>query len=68
MEKQYFSEQAQRVRDMAEKADPFTKRRLLILAEHYDARAIESSRPLRPLKPRTPLRSDFKSTDPNDPA
>jgi hypothetical protein len=47
METQYLREQAQRVRDIAERADPFTKKRLLTLAEHYDARALESSRPFR---------------------
>lgn len=55
METQYFKEQAQRVRDLAEKADAFTKKRLLALADHYDARALESSRPVRPIKPLTPL-------------
>jgi len=45
METQYFREQAQRVRDIAEKADPFTKKRLLTLAEYYEARALESPRP-----------------------
>src|SRR5689334_22075679 len=36
METQYFREQAQRVRGIAEKADPLPKKRLLILVEHYD--------------------------------
>jgi hypothetical protein len=47
MEPQYFREQAQRIRDIAERADPFTRKRLLALAERYDARVLESSRPLR---------------------
>ena len=55
METQYFREQAQRVRELAEKADSFTKKRLLTLAQHYDARALESSRPIRPLISPTPL-------------
>jgi hypothetical protein len=55
METQYFREQAQRVRDIAEKADPFTKKRLLALAEYYEARALESPRPLRPIKAPTSL-------------
>ncbi len=55
METQYFKEQAQRVRDLAEKADAFTKKRLLALADHYDARALESSRPVRLIKPLTPV-------------
>ena len=33
MEPQYFEEQAQRGGDIAERADPFTKKRLLPLAE-----------------------------------
>jgi hypothetical protein len=68
MEMQYFREQAQRVRDLSEKADPFTKKRLLTLAEHYDARALDCSRSLRPIKPPTPLpAATLKGTDPNDP-
>ena len=55
METQYFREQAQRVRDIAEKADPFTKKRLLTLAEYYEARALESPRPQRPIKAPTSL-------------
>jgi hypothetical protein len=55
METQYFREQAQRVREIADKADTFTRKRLLSLAEHYDARALASSRPLRPIKPATPV-------------
>jgi hypothetical protein len=69
METQYFKEQAQRVRDIAEKADPFTRKRLLALAEHYDAQTIETSRPLRPIKSATPEpAATLKSTGPNDPA
>jgi hypothetical protein len=55
MQTQYFYEQAQRIREIAEKADPFTKKRLLTLAEYYEARALESSRPLRPIKAPTSL-------------
>jgi hypothetical protein len=32
----YFKEQAERVRNIATLADPFTKKRLLALAEKYD--------------------------------
>jgi hypothetical protein len=32
----YFKEHAARVRDIASLADPFTKKRLLALAEKYD--------------------------------
>lgn len=44
---------AQRARDLAEKADPFTRRRLLDLAKRYDAKGKPpgSARPLPP--PRT---------------
>jgi hypothetical protein len=42
----YFKEQAARVRDIASLADPFTKKRLLSLAEKYD--------PAKPLRA-TPL-------------
>jgi hypothetical protein len=38
MNDEYFSEQSRRVRSIADKADPFTKKRLLVLAESYDAR------------------------------
>jgi hypothetical protein len=39
MDREFYRQQAQRVRDLAEKADPFTRRRLLDLAGRYDARA-----------------------------
>jgi hypothetical protein len=38
MNEDYFKEQAARVRNIARNADPFTKRRLLDLAEKYDGR------------------------------
>jgi hypothetical protein len=38
MNDDYFREQASRIRAMADKADPFTKKRLLDLALTYDAR------------------------------
>jgi hypothetical protein len=38
MNEDYFKEQAARVRQIASNADPFTKRRLLDLAEKYDGR------------------------------
>ena len=37
MNDEYFKEHAKRVRDIAALADPFTKQRLLALAERYDA-------------------------------
>ncbi|MBN8991601.1 MAG: hypothetical protein J0H42_25465 [Rhizobiales bacterium] len=45
----YFKEQSQRVRAIADKADPFTKKRLLALAETYDARIGRPSRATRQL-------------------
>jgi hypothetical protein len=43
----YFREQSHRVRAIADKADPFTKKRLLALAESYDA---PSGRPTRAVR------------------
>ena len=45
----YFREQSQRVRAIADKADPFTRKRLLALAESYDARIERPSRATRQL-------------------
>jgi hypothetical protein len=36
MDDKYFKEQAAKVRHIASLADPFTKKRLLALAERYD--------------------------------
>ena len=57
MNEGYFKQQAARVRAMADKADPFTKRRLLDLADAYDAKLGKPSRATRQLKsqPVTPL-------------
>ena len=43
---QFIEERAKLVRSLAEKADSFTKARLLKLAEHYEGRLRKSSRPL----------------------
>jgi hypothetical protein len=50
---EFYSGFAQRARDLAEKADPFTHRRLFDLAKRYDAKSkpAGSARPLPP--PRT---------------
>ncbi|MVT50076.1 hypothetical protein GPL17_06185 [Bradyrhizobium yuanmingense] len=50
---EFYSGFAQRARDLAERADPFTRRRLLDLAKRYDAKSKpgSSARPLPP--PRT---------------
>ena len=39
MDNEFYREQALRARDLSEKADQFTKKRLLALAERYDAKA-----------------------------
>ena len=49
MNDEYFIEQSRRVRGLAEMADPFTKKRLLALAESYDARLGRPSRTTRQL-------------------
>ena len=38
MDEQFFKDRAKEVRDLAEKADPHTKRRLLDLADRYEKR------------------------------
>lgn len=60
MEIEFYRGLAQRVRDIAERADPFTKRRLTKLAERYEAKGCPevpvSTRVDRPLPiPRAPL-------------
>ncbi|WP_354211611.1 MULTISPECIES: hypothetical protein [unclassified Bradyrhizobium] len=51
---------AQRARDLAEKADPFTRRRLLDLAKRYDAQGKPGSRPVgRPSPRATPPAAVF---------
>jgi len=48
MNDEYFIEQSRRVRGLADEADPFTKKRLLALAESY-ARLGRPSRATRQL-------------------
>jgi hypothetical protein len=50
MNDDYFKQQADRVRSLAEGADPFTKKRLLDLAERYDAKLGRPSAATRQLK------------------
>jgi hypothetical protein len=50
MNDEYFKQQADRVRAIADKADPFTKKRLLDLAERYDAKLGRPSRATRQLR------------------
>ena len=49
MDSSFLKEQADRCRNLAEKADPFIKRRLLDLAEKYDDRLGRPSRAVRTL-------------------
>ena len=49
MDSSFLKEQADRCRSLAEKADDFTKRRLLDLAAKYDARLGHLSRASRAL-------------------
>ncbi|MET4276228.1 MULTISPECIES: hypothetical protein [unclassified Bradyrhizobium] len=63
MEQEFYQGLAQRVRIIAEKADPFTRRRLLDLAKRYDAKggsraATSIERPL-PVPRTTPPSSIF---------
>jgi hypothetical protein len=48
MELEFYRGLAQRVRDLADKADPFTRRRLLNLAESYDAKGGSTAQAPRP--------------------
>lgn len=52
MEHEFYRGLAQRVRDIAERVDPFTKRRLLRLAERY---AVNGIRPEPALTTERPL-------------
>ena len=49
MENSFLKERADQCRSLAEKADQFTKRRLLDLAEKYEDRLGRSSRAVRTL-------------------
>ena len=57
---------AQRARELAEKADPFTRRRLLDLAGRYDAKSKRggstNGRPLPPTRP-TSCSTAFSSSN-----
>jgi hypothetical protein len=58
MDDEYFKEQAAHVRKLASMADPFIKRRLLDLAEKYDARMGKPSRAtvlLKTVRPQSEL-------------
>jgi len=50
MNDEYFKQHADRVRALADKADPFARKRLLDLAERYDAKLGRPSRATRQLR------------------
>ena len=49
MDEAFMKQRAKEVRDLAAKADPFIKQRLLDLADQYDARIGKPSRAVREL-------------------
>jgi hypothetical protein len=49
MDETFIKQRASEVRELAAKADPFTKQRLLDLADRYDARIGKPSRAVREL-------------------
>jgi len=55
MNSKFYKQQAQRVRDLASRADPFTRKRLLDLAEKYDAQAGGPTRASRMIERPLPL-------------
>ncbi len=50
MNDDYYRKQAEVVRKMADNADPFTRKRLLALAENYEGRLGRPSRATRTLQ------------------
>ncbi|MET4323648.1 hypothetical protein [Bradyrhizobium sp. RT5a] len=55
MDVEFYKGFAQRARDLADKADPFTRKRLLVLAEGYDAKVGKPSPASRNLQRTLPL-------------
>jgi hypothetical protein len=64
MNDEYLRERALVVRTIADKADPFTKKRLLALADKYDARSGAPSRTVRQL-PSVSISSEHHSNPRN---
>jgi hypothetical protein len=64
MDEDFCKEQVQRIRALAERADPFTRRRLLALVGRYDAKPGGPSRVAeRPLPVRsTPPAANFSGS------
>jgi hypothetical protein len=56
MDQEFCRQRAQHVRDLAEKADPFIRKRLLDLADRYDAKGGAPSRASRAIGWPLPLR------------
>lgn len=55
MDVEFFKQQALRARELAEKADPFTRKRLLALADNYEVKAGGPSRASRIIERPVPL-------------
>ena len=64
MDSDFCREQALRARDLAEKADQFTRKRLLALADRYDAKASGPSRVSRMIKRADAASPRVARTDP----
>ena len=60
MDNQFLKERAKEIRDLAERADPFIKKRLLDLADNYDVRIGRPSNAVRALI-RPPVSSSEQS-------
>jgi hypothetical protein len=55
MDQAFYMQQALRVRDLADKADPFTRKRLLVLADSYDAKGGKPSSASRTIERPLPI-------------
>jgi hypothetical protein len=58
MDDDFYKQYAQRVRDLADKADPFTRKRLLDLADKYDAKTGKPRRASRMIERPIPVPAD----------
>jgi hypothetical protein len=58
MDDDFYKQHVQRVRDLAHKADPFTRKRLLDLADKYDAKSGKPSRASRMIERPIPVPRD----------
>jgi hypothetical protein len=55
MDDDFYQQQARHIHDLADKADPFTRKRLLGLADKYDVRAGTPTRASRMIERPLPL-------------